>query len=145
MFIDYEKHRAEIFLRHLKESDLLRAKGIAESDVNSILALDNHELYSDKKFYGGLDKYLDPQHTRVMPSEGAPESGLDFMDEIENPTLYAAMQNLRPQDRELVILHAVEGLSLKEIAETWNEPYAKIQRAYRRAIEKVKKYFPKPV
>jgi len=140
MFFDYKTRQAQIWIRHKRNAKLMRAAGVTESGLKSLLALDNHELYSDRHFYEGLDKYLDPCHNPAAPGDAAPEFCLDVMDSIEDPDLHRAMMTLKPRDRDLVILHDVEGLSLESIAALWSTSYASIQRAHYRAIEKIKNF-----
>ena len=154
MFIDYEKHRAAIWTRHLKEAPLIRAEVAKKKDfdeekmekgIKKLLAEDNNRLYSDQKFYGELGGYIDPRHYRAIPGAGSPRSGLGVLDQIENQLLLKALKKLKPRDHDLVILHGVERLPLKEIADLWDEPYAKIQRAYHRAIQFLRNYLQKSV
>ena len=152
MFIDYEKRLKEIWKRHLIEAPLIRAendkkKGAEKLDIEEfeiglkkLLAEGNHELYSDQKFYGELDGYIDPQHYRTSPGAGLPVSDLDVMDQIENQLLLSALKKLKQKDRDLVILHDVKRLPLKEIADLWDEPYDRIKRRHSRALQTLRNY-----
>ena len=151
LFIDYEKRLAEIWDRHLMEAPLIRAAAAessepeaaekAEIGIKSLLTNDNREFHSDQKFYGELDIYLDPRHNHARPGEGEPGSGLDFIDGIENEALLEAMLQLNPREREIIVLHLVDGLSLCRIAGLWDTPASTIRNIYMRAKNKIKKYF----
>jgi RNA polymerase sigma factor (sigma-70 family) len=55
--------------------------------------------------------------------------------------LYAVLQKLKPIEREVIMAHALEGVSFKELAETWEMPLNTLLSHKSRGMAKVKQYW----
>lgn len=57
--------------------------------------------------------------------------------------LSECMNHLSPEEREIVVLHAISGLKHREIAQLLNIPLPTVLSKYNRALKKLKKFFGK--
>ena len=74
-----------------------------------------------------------------MPDES--DAVLEISDQIEDPRLLAAWKSLKQMEREIFVLYNFGGYSLKAISVFFDVPYNTMKSQYRRAKEKMKKFF----
>ena len=132
----------------------------------TIVCLDCHTVYEDGVYKKADKYYMDSieQHElligygyypyglpTITGETGALAAGkvpgraskdeLLVMDEIVSPQLHRALLALTDEERELVLLHVVDGLPLKLLAALRGKPYDTIKKSYGRAIGRLKNYF----
>ena len=80
--------------------------------------------------------FTDPEPWRHLPSEPADGSGLQDLLQAaqEHGALHAALQSLRPEQRQLVGLAFFRGLSHAEMAEHMGQPLGTVKSQMRRAL-----------
>ena len=66
-------------------------------------------------------------------------AGTDADDSIDRLVLEQALKILEPDQRQIVILHALTGLKHREIAEIIDAPVGTVLSKYNRALKKMKK------
>ena len=83
---------------------------------------------------------------RARRADQAPEgmeNDLNFSyvsDPIDKLVLEAALKSLGPEDRQVVLLHAVSGMKHREIARELGLPISTVLSRYNRALKKLKRY-----
>lgn len=137
MYFNYIRALADLQCRQKREREMLLQAGISEQDIHDLFRLERRQLDSDTRFYLSLDAYITPLD--VLPVQM--DSQLGVMDEIESPQLHRALLALTDEERELVLLHVVDGLPLKLLAALRGKPYDTIKKSYGRAIGRLKNYF----
>ena len=70
--------------------------------------------------------------------QGEPCSKIE--DAADKVVLKAALEILKEEEREIVLLHAAAGLKHREIAEALGMPLATVLSKYNRAIKKLGQY-----
>ena len=68
-----------------------------------------------------------------LPAPEAPVSPED------REVLQALLQRLEPQERQIVVLHAVAGLKHREVAQLLEMPLSTVLGKYSRSLKKLKK------
>ena len=131
-----------------KEIDVQKEIDAILTEINNCFEEDDKTRKSDRRFYRHQpDKSLDEMiDTATGESEeinlSSPdewEASLDISDQIENPSLLAAWESLSPMDHEIITLHKVDGFTLKQVAEFFNQPYERVIKSYQRAINRLRK------
>jgi RNA polymerase sigma-70 factor (ECF subfamily) len=80
------------------------------------------------------EKLRRPDHDALLePVPGAPGSSLE-----ERLALAAAIQQLPPEQREVIHLHVFEGRTLKDVGETTGESINTVASRFRYALEKLR-------
>lgn len=73
--------------------------------------------------------------------EEAEQLPAEETDVASSLTLLDALDRLAPEEKRVVTLHVLCGMKFKEIAAETSENEAAVQKRYRRAVEKMKKYY----
>jgi RNA polymerase sigma factor (sigma-70 family) len=84
-----------------------------------------------------IDLYRRPKRTADMPEELSDlryEASGDFDREEARTELFAAIDELPPAQREVLVATELEGRSFKELAEEWNTPLGTLLARKHRAI-----------
>ena len=136
MFFNYWKKHNDLERRHQTEKLQMLAAGMSEEAIADVFRLDWQQFYHDAKFYGQLDVCISPNAKSL---ENIQDFSTGIMDELDNVQLHAALSKLRPHERELVILHVADGISLKLISALWGKKYEGLRKEHQRAAEKLKK------
>lgn len=126
--------------QHQKEREVLLAAGISPDRICELFKADFKRLKSDRRFFSHLNDYIMPDD-QIFVNPAEPDSGLGWMEQIENPLLLEALATLSPAEIEIINLHVNEQLPLTFVAAFLDRPYGNIQRQYHRGIEKLKKIF----
>jgi RNA polymerase sigma-70 factor (ECF subfamily) len=77
--------------------------------------------------------------SREVADTGAQDPETAALSEEERRSVLAAIGSLEPQLREAVILRVLEGMSFKDLAETFNVPLSTASTWVRRALVQVRK------
>jgi len=100
-----------------------RAAGMTEEQIAEIAAFDREVLRSDRRFYRhtqALCPGLGPLESVPEPVCDGPEDHLsgrmDWLEEIVDPLLLAALRELHPDMLEILTLYVFEGWTQPEIA-----------------------------
>jgi RNA polymerase sigma factor (sigma-70 family) len=100
-----------------------RAAGMTEEQIDAITAFDRAVLRSDRRFHRhtqALTPGLGPLESVPEPwyedGEGYLSGRMDWLEEIGDPALLAALRELHPDMLELLTLYVFEGYSQPEIA-----------------------------
>ena len=84
-----------------------------------------------------IDLYRRPKRAAEMPEELSDlryEASGDFDREVARTELFAAIDELPPAQREVLVATELEGRSFKELAEEWNTPLGTLLARKHRAI-----------
>ena len=88
-----------------------------------------------------IDLYRRPKRTAEMPEELSDlrfEASGDFDREEAREELFAAIDELPPAQREVLVATELEGRSFKELAEEWETPIGTLLARKHRAIRALK-------
>jgi len=138
MFFDYWKKRQALERQHQIEKPLMLEAGMSEEDVNDIFRLDWRQFYRDAQYATQLTGYLETENEMGTYDQ---EFAAGFMDDLSDPQLHAALSNLKPDEREIVLLHVVDGIPLKLVATLRGQPYDALAKRYKRAVSKLREKF----
>jgi|AGTN01.1.fsa_nt_gi RNA polymerase sigma factor, sigma-70 family len=89
--------------------------------------------------YRELERRKRVDFTEDMPSEPADESGLEGL--ISNADLSRALESLSDEEREIVVMFALEDYKHREIAEILGRPAGTVRWLYGRAVKKLRKIY----
>lgn len=137
MFFDYNKKSYQLYIQHQQEEEEMLKHGMNVDDIGELFRFDKRQLYSDYKYYKSKDlsEPIDNETVYNIPFT------YELLDEIEDQRLYQALIKLNPIEREVIILHVVNGLTIKQIANLWSRPYDTIMHRYYSSLNKLKKLY----
>ena len=109
--------------REQRLAEEYRAAGMTEEQIAAIAAFDREALRSDRRFYrhtqalypglGPLESVPEPWYE---DEEGGLSGRMDWLEEIADPLLLAALRELHPDMLEILTLYVFEGYTQPEIA-----------------------------
>lgn len=85
-------------------------------------------VYNKRKREVLVDNYFDKDETELVNQEKEDTPLIDLMHEV-----------LKPKERELIVMHVINQLTHKEIAEILNRPLGTVLWQYNQAIKKLRK------
>lgn len=85
-------------------------------------------VYNKRKREVLVDNYFDKDETELVNEEKEETPLIDLMHEV-----------LKPKERELIVMHVINQLTHKEIAEILNRPLGTVLWQYNQAIKKLRK------
>lgn len=129
MFFDYKTEKKKLKIKHTSEKKIMLDAGMAEEDIREIFLQDYRQLYGDTQFYAHLSNYLTSEQEEQLQSH----SDFDIMDE----RLQLVLDELKPKQREVLLMHIVEDRTLSEIACLLNEPFTTVRNRYYATIKKI--------
>lgn len=134
--VDVEDILQDVFIKAIEHIDTFQGRSSAKTWLLSIarnLAIDRGRR---KKVIQFVPEEAIEQHTSA---ERTPEERLQMNEDVRE--LYASINQLQPNYREVVILRGIKGLSVSETAEVlaWKE--GKVKYTFHRAIKKLKQLY----
>jgi len=133
---DAEDVVQEAFLRALKYFGGFRGEGASQSRA-WLLAIVRNMAYTWRRRHradAATTEFDEAVHSEAI-TDGHPESVLSRSDSRE--TLAAALDQLPPDFREVIVLREIEGLSYKEISEVVDVPVGTVMSRLSRARKRL--------
>jgi len=81
-----------------------------------------------------FNKYVENENDTLIEKHSYNLWYNNFQDESIIDEIFS---NISEKEKELILLHHVDGLSLKEIADKWGENYSKLQKSNYRLMQKI--------
>ncbi|MGI6154234.1 MAG: sigma factor-like helix-turn-helix DNA-binding protein [Christensenellaceae bacterium] len=129
MYFNLKKEKMKLRKHYASLRKVMLDAGMSEKEIRELYLLDLRQLYSDYQFYSHLDHYLTPeQESRLID-----DNEFDIMDE----RLKQVLDELKPENREVILLHIVEGWSLPDIACLLDEPFETVKSRFYRNFKKI--------
>ncbi|MGI6153764.1 MAG: RNA polymerase sigma factor [Christensenellaceae bacterium] len=129
MYFDIKREEQKLQKKHAAEKKIMLEAGMSEKDIKELFLFDYRQLYGDEQFYAHQDNYLTPEQESLLIDDGE----FDIMDE----RLKQVLDELKPEQREVILLHIVEGWSLPDIACLLGEPFTTVKNRFYRNFKKI--------
>ena len=129
MYFNVTREENKLEKKHAAEKKIMLEAGMSEEDIHELHLFDYRQLYGDEQFYAHVNNYLTPEQESLLIDDRE----FDIMDE----RLQMVLDELKPENREVILLHIVEGWSLPDIACLLDEPYTTVKSRFYRNFKKI--------
>lgn len=137
MAYKFNQEYAKLKQQHEQERTIL-SSCMSESKINELFDSDMQQLNKNRSYYMHNNWYIKIDDEIPEKEEVISEN---WLDEIQNINLLNALKQLSNIEIDIVRLHVIEQVTLKEIAFCMHKTYAYVRQKYCRSIKKIKNNF----